>query len=67
LNPYCQNKLYDIALNRKIIGFPIGTAINYTTNAIGNRFLIAKGYKSFHVKQGVSRVELARRWENAER
>ena len=41
--------------------------INYTTNTIGNRFLIAKGYKTFQVKQGVSRVELAMRWENAER
>ena len=30
----------------------------YTTNTIGNRFLIAKGYKTFQVKQGVSRVEL---------
>ena len=34
--------------------------INYATNAIGNRFSIAKGYKTFHVKQGVSRVELAK-------
>jgi hypothetical protein len=41
--------------------------IYYTTNTIGNRFLIAKGYKTFQVKQGVSRVELAMRWENAER
>ena len=32
----------------------------YTTNTIGNRFLIAKGYKTFQVKQGVSRIELAK-------
>ena len=35
-------------------------AINYTTNAIGFRFLIAKEYKTFQVKQGVSRNKLAK-------
>ena len=29
----------------------------YTTNTIGNHFLIAKEYKTFQEKQGVSRVD----------
>jgi hypothetical protein len=35
-------------------------AINYTTNAIGFSFFIAKEYKTFQVKQGVSRNKLAK-------
>jgi|TARA_B100001142_G_scaffold325777_1_gene379990 hypothetical protein len=35
-------------------------AINYTTNAIGIHISNAKEYKTFQVKQGVSRIELAK-------
>ena len=35
-------------------------AINYTTNAIGFYIYLAKEYKTFHVKQGVSRNKLVK-------
>jgi len=43
-------------------------AINYTTKAIGFNISNAKEYKTFQVKQGVSRNKLAKEMgKNAER